>query len=64
VEPVLRSLELQNIFRIPFLDTLLFTVAFSLPILVRSYLLLVLEVVQVENFNNVLFDMTRTNVTV
>jgi hypothetical protein len=36
VEPVFHSLEFHSIFRIPFLDTLLFTVAFSLAILVRS----------------------------
>jgi hypothetical protein len=51
VEPVFRSLELHNIFRIPLLDTLHFTVVFSLTILVRSYLLLVLEVMQAESFS-------------
>jgi hypothetical protein len=36
VEPVFHSLDLHNIFMLPLLDTLLFTVAFSLPMLVRS----------------------------
>jgi hypothetical protein len=64
VEPVFHSLDLHSIFRIPLFDTLLFTVAFSLTILVWSWFLLVLEVVQAERFNNVLFDLTRANVVV
>ena len=51
VELVFRSLELHSIFRIPLLDTLHFTVVFSLTILVRSYLLLVLEVMQADSFS-------------
>ena len=64
MEPVLHSLEFHNIFRLNTFDTLLFPDALSSTSFTGAYLLLVLEVVQVETFNNVLFDLTRSNMTV